>query len=281
MSVTTVLHAFLARETSEVREHLLEFLPDKIKEQVKRLPPFIQPMDPTLFENGDLLEQVHWSWFLPTLKSYPAEEQSLFLSALDPTSAQVLAEEIPCKWRSEQLTEIGRAYLRHLLLNSLVGPHDRLIPKPLLLPSPLNRLLSLTKQQLILLIDFLSMHDLAAEMRHIVETRTMKKLAGCLTHAERTFLKRIATKAEPFTVPRMRLEQWNGQCEELRYVLHRRGIARLGLALSRQDSGLIWYLCHQLDIGRGTSLLKHSVQESPQTTIEAAAQQVEELLKHE
>ena len=282
MSVETVLHAFLSRDPSELREHLLRFLPERSLKRMERLPPFKEAIDLTQFENGDLLEIVHWSWYLPTLKSYAPEEQSLFLSALEPSAATYLAHEISSTYTpGEELSGLGRGYLRQVLLTSLLGMHDRLIPKELLPPSSLNRLLQLTKKQLILLINLLSMYDLAAEMRQIVETKILKKVSQCLTETERKFLKQVSLKPEPYPLSRMGLEHWDGNRKTLRNTLHRRGIARLGLALSGQDAALVWYLCHQLDIGRGTVLFKHCVKEGAEGPIHAAAQQVEELLKHE
>jgi hypothetical protein len=281
MSVETVLHAFLSRNPPEVRERLLRFLPEHSLKRMEHLSPFREAIDVTQFENRDLLEIVHWSWYLPTLKSYSLEEQVLFLSALEPSTAADLAHEIPCVYQPEELSQIGRSYLRQILLTSLLGIHDRLIPRELLPPSPLNRLLHLKKNQLIFLINLLSMYDLAAETRQIVETKTLKKIFECLTEREQKFLKQVSVKPEPYPLSRIGLEHWDGDRKTLRNLLHRRGIARLGLALSGEDPALIWYLCHQLDIGRGTVLFKHCVKEGGEGAIHNAAQQVEELLRDE
>jgi len=40
--------------------------------------------------------------------------------------------------------------------------------------------------------------------------------------------------------------------------LHRRGIMRLGYALSGQHPDFIWHLSHRLDIGRGRLLKKNN-----------------------
>ena len=279
--VETVLHAFLSRESPESQEYLLQFLPPTRAERMKQLQPFPTPLDIAHFKNGDLLNTVHWSWFLPTLKSYMPEEQTLFLSTLDPVPANHLAEEIPCKMPKKSLSELGTSYLRHLLLNSLIGTHDRLIPKDFLPPSPLNRLLDLSKKELTALIDLLSMYDVAAEIKQIVETKILKNIYSCLTEMERNLLKQVSLKPESYSLPRMGLERWDGNRDALRLLLHRRGLARMGLALSGEDPALIWYVCHQLDIGRGTALFKLCVKESSPPTIEAAAKQVEELLGNE
>lgn len=280
-SVGMILNAFLSRQDEAKRERLLSFLSEKEKSRLSQMPLFGQTVTPEDFSNGSMLERVHWSWFLPTLKSYSLTEQELFLAALDESAAKPLSEQIPCKIAKKPLTPIGKAYLRQVLLDSLIGPHDRLIPAGFLPPSPLNNLLKLSKKKLTLLIDLLSMHDVASEVKQIVETKILKKLYSFLSEAQKKFLKQAAAKPEPFSLPKIGLDRWDGTEDSLRHVLHRRGLGRLGIALSGQTPALIWYVCHQLDIGRGNALFKLSTKEAVHNVIDAAARQVEELLENE
>lgn len=276
-----ILNTFLSRQNADIRERLLSHLSEKERVKISQMPTFNESVTAERFSNESMLERVHWSWFLPTLKSYSPTEQKLFLAALEESSANSLSEEIPCKIAKESLTPIGKAYFRQMLLDSLIGPHDRLIPPDFLPLSPLNNLLRLSKKQLILLIDLLSMHDVASEVKQIVETKILKKLYSFLTEAQKKFLKHAAAKPEPFSLPRIGLDRWDGTEESLKHVLHRRGLARLGIALSGQEGALIWYVCHQLDIGRGNALFKMSTKEASTAVIEAATRQVEELLESE
>ncbi len=75
----------------------------------------------------------------------------------------------------------------------------------------------------------------------------------------------------------MGLDKWEGSREAFRHLLHRRGLARLGAALSGQDPDLVWYVCHQLDIGRGNTLFKLCLKESLPGISELIARQIEEL----
>jgi hypothetical protein len=280
-AVEMILNAFLSRQPAEKQERLVHFLPDSEQGRLKMLPSFAAAVRVEGFENGTLLERVHWSWFLPTLKSYSPQEQILFLSSLDETSAKMLAEEIPCKASKTELTNAGRAYLRKLLLDSVIGAHNRLLPIEYLPPSSLNQLLKLSRNQLIDLIDLLSMHDLALEVRQIVETKILKKIYSLLSEAQQKFLKIVRAKHEVMAPAKLGLDRWDGKEESLRQMLHRRGLARLGLALSRQDGSLGWYICHRLDIGRGSVLFKYSEKEGSVALVAAAVRQVEELLGYE
>ena len=273
-----VLKAFLSRSTPEKRRALERFLPEKERILLDKMPTFSADLKPEGFASNAVLEKVHWSWFLPTLKTYPETEQKLFLSALTPYAAKNLAKSLTLSSFSQEMSEIAKAYLRQILLNSLVGPHDRLLPTDYLPPSPLKPLLNLTKKELTHLIDFLSLHDLAAEIRQIVETKILKKIYSLLTEEERKFLKNAMAHKEPFILARMGLDRWDGSEETLRTLLHRRGLARFGSALSGQDPDFIWYICHQLDIGRGTTLFKMCAKESIHGVTDAIIKQVEELL---
>ena len=281
-AVEMILNAFLSRQSADQQNRLVCYLPEDEQKSLKQLPAFTESLKVERFTNGAVLKGVHWSWFLPTLKSYSPKDQTLFLSALEENEALALAAEIPCKAPSIPLANIGKAYLRQFLLDSLIGEHDRLIPIDYLPPSPLNQLLQLSKKQLTDRIDLLAMHDLAVEIRQIVETKTLKKIYSFLTDAQRKFLKLTTAKHELITQPKIGLDRWDGNKDSLRHLLHRRGLARLGLALSGQDPSLMWYVCHILDIGRGDSLFKLSEQEvSSIAARETAVRQVVELLGNE
>ncbi len=273
-----VLKAFLSRCEPEKKRALERFLPDQERERLEKLPSFAETVTPESFSNGAVLDKVHWSWFLPTLKSYTEEEQKLFLSALGNSSAKNLAKVLETTIPSQEITDVSRAYLRQILLHSLVGPNDRLLPVDYLPPTPLKPLLNLNKKELTRIIDILSLYDLAAELRQIVETKILKKIYSFLSEEEKKFLKVASTHKEHFVLGRMGLDRWDGSEESLRTLLHRRGLVRMGAALSGQDPDLVWYVCHQLDIGRGNALFKLCTKEPIHGVSEAIVRQIEELL---
>jgi len=273
-----VLKAFLSRCEPEKRRALERFLPESERRELEMLPAFPEEVKPDRFTNISILEKVHWSWFLPTLKTYPETEQKLFLSALNPPAAKNLAKALTLSSNGQEMSEVGRSFLRKTLLDSLLGPHDRLLPKKYLPPTSLSALLNLEKKELTRLIDLLSLHDLAAELRQIVETKILKKIYSLLSEEEKKFLKPAMAHKDPFVPGRMGMEKWDGSEESLRTLLHKRGIARIGAGLSGQDPDFIWYICHQLDIGRGTALHKLCAKEPIHGVTDAIIRQIEELL---
>lgn len=259
-----VLKAFLKKNPS-----LERFLP------TEELADFPEEIEADKFSSDPILGRVHWSWFLPTLKAYPETEQKLFLSALSPYAAKNLAKTLTLSLNGAELSEVGKAFLKKTLLDSVQSAP--LMPVEYLPPSPLNRLLSLSKKELTQLIDLLSMHDLAAELRQIVETKILKKIYSLLSEKERSVLKTATAHKDPFASERLGLDRWDGSEETLRTLLHKRGLARLGAGLSGQDPDLIWYICHQLDIGRGNALHKLCAKEAIHGLSDVILRQIEEL----
>jgi hypothetical protein len=270
-----VLKAFLSRRPSEERRSLERFLPEDERLLLAQIPE-LQSGDE--FSHSLVLDDVHWSWFLPTLKSYSEKEQAVFLEALSPAVAENLRRALQIETVADPITDMAKSFLRSQLLHSLIGPNEGRLPPSFLPASPLNVLLTLSKKDLIRLIDLLPLPDLAAEMRQIVETKILKKLYSFLSEEQKAAMKHLSSQREPLSSSRMGLERWDGAEESLRALLHRRGLARLGLALSGQDPDLVWTLCHRLDIGRGNALFKLCAPEPVANATEAAQRQIEELL---
>lgn len=273
-STKIVLKSFLVKAPPERQERLLMLLSEKEKALVASIEVGEKgPVSP-------LLEMVHWSWFIPTLKAYPEKEQLLFLSALESLSSENLRQELQVTGETKPLSKSGALFFQQVLLSSLTGAHDRLLPVEFLPTSPLKQLLYLSKKQLTYLIDFLSLYDLAHELRQIVETKILKRIYSFLSEEERKFLKTAMAHKELHPPPRIGLDKWEGSKEAFRHLLHKRGLTRLGAALSGQHPDLVWYVCHRLDIGRGNALFKLSAKEAPPGLCEQSTRQIEELINN-
>lgn len=251
-----VFKALINRTGEQKREKLLSLLTDSEKESLKKLPETpIEEISENFFQDG-IIDSVHYSWLIPTLKSYSKDDSSLFLLSLSEKAKENLKSFLKKPEAKCELTKLGRDFLRKTLLSTLIAKEDGLLPIEYLPASPLNSLLTLSKLETVRLIDLLSLYDLSLEMKHIVETKMLKKIYAALTPEKRHFLKNKTNYSEPFLFSRLGLEMWDGKEDSLRILLHKRGLARLAKALSLADSNLIWYICHHLDIGRGTTLFK-------------------------
>lgn len=269
-----VLEAFLAKASPDRRPQLVKFLPPSVQDK-------IDPNHLPDNEKGeeDLLEHIHWSWFTLPLKEHTEKEQISFLLALNGITQHNLAEELKIQVNKESISENARMFLREELLKKILNDQIDILPKQYLPPSSLNILLSLEKKAVISLIDSLSLYDLSHELRQIVETKILKKIYSFLSEEEKHSLREIANKKEPFSFSRMMLEKWDGKKESFRILLHKRGLARLGAALSGQHPDLVWHICHQLDRGRGAVLYKFYQPEPLPEISDWIVKEIETLLK--
>ncbi|MBI5272982.1 MAG: hypothetical protein HY861_03260 [Chlamydiia bacterium] len=274
-----VLNVLLDRVEPERRGALESFLPEQERASLQTLSSFEIQEEPE--DTPLLLDRIHWSWLLPSLRKSPPSEQKLFLSALPAYACEHLCREIDIEPPQESLREIGKEFLRQTLLEDLTGPTNTLLPLAFLPQSPLLPLLSLDKKTLTAMVDSLSLYDLGAELRQIVETKILKKIYSFLSEPERSFLKQAMTQSPPYPAIRLKLDTWDGTQAALRILLHKRGLARLGVALSKQSADFNRHLCYRFDIGRGAALLRFAEQEAPQEQIEAIVHQIQAMLRNQ
>lgn len=97
-----------------------------------------------------------------------------------------------------------------------------------------------------LLIEFLGLHDLAVEMKQIIDTIKLKKIQASLSKEKNFFLHLLTQKKEAVVFKKMELTHWSGQEEILIGLIHKRGMNRLAKALYPENSSLIWYVSHKI-----------------------------------
>lgn len=279
-STEWVLNAILHRYPPLKRETLSRFLSPGQKERFAKLPtPQIEPQS----EEPALLDYLHWSWLLPFFKSKTGKEQKLFMGVLPADTQEKVAAALSIKVSAkekESLKNIGKEFLLQQLHDFFTGEENKKLPLYLLPPSPLNVLLRFEKQELIRLIDFIALYDLAAEIKKIVDTKILKKIHTCLAKEEKACLAQAAFAKNLPPSSGFPLKTGEGTEKELRLWLHKRGLARLGLAISGQHPDFTWYLSHRLDSGRGSTLAKHAESPIAGAIAALAITQINEILRN-
>jgi hypothetical protein len=243
-------------DTYDKDKKLLKYLTDSEIKKINSLPAFSKEIDSKIFFKDSIIDSVHYSWFIPLLNIYSPQESSLFLSAMKPSYKKALKNLLNLEDLKDELNPILKEFLRSILLRSLLKKEEALLPIECLFDSKLNKLLLLTKNELIKLINLLSMYDLAKELKYLVEQKKVKKIYSYLLAQEKAFLKTIYNQIEPFTTQKIGIEKYSENKKKLRNILHMRGLMRLSFALSGESIDLIWYVCHYLDIGRGNYIFK-------------------------
>ncbi len=252
-TATLVWHAFIHSSPPDKRNRFLHCLSPELSEEINQLPLPSFDIHKGIEALEEELPKIHFSWLAPLLRSFPENEIKLFLSCLtgeqikDLKQALLLSNTLPVP------STIGAAYLRKTLFHFIAEP--QLIPVSCLPADPLNSLLELTHEELISLIDLLSMHDLSVEIRHIIETSKLKDIHSLLSKAQTAFLKTLLHKKEAVSFKKMGLQNWKGDREALRAMLLQRGINRIAKALYGRSPSLLWYVAHRLDAEKGQLLI--------------------------
>lgn len=278
LTALSVCKAFLQQSPPEIRTRLFRFLPPKEQEAMAEIPEaFYTDPRKGFSDYASSLRGIHYSWLAPTFRSFAEHEVRLFLSALSPEQAKGLKKQLLFSNNLQELKPITSLFLSKSLWET-VSPEE-LLPKECLAESPLNRLLELENSTLLKLIDFLGLHDLAAQVKQIIDTVRLKQIYAALSPEELNFLKTVQQRKEPLSFKPMELQKWDGKKESLRTLIHQRGINRLAKALYQKEKSLLWYISHKLDIERGELLSKLATPLEHLRAHEILLSQVEEILQ--
>lgn len=274
----SVCKAFLQRSSPESQTRLLSFLPADEQTEIKELPSAFYGDPAAGFSSEDKrLNLVHHSWLSPHLRSLSESEVRLFLSSLSEAQIKGLKKTLLFSNSLLSLNPLALPFLRKAVWEMVAGSEE-IVPLECLPASSLNSLLDLDSFELLTLIDLLGLHDLALEVKQIIETSKLKKISQALSPQEQAFLKELLQRKEKVSFKRMSLQKWEGDTHTLRSLLHQRGINRLAKALFVRHPSLLWYVSHKLDVERGQMLLKLAEPlEHPQAA-DLLAEQVEEAL---
>lgn len=209
--------------------------------------------------------RIHYSWIAETIKTFKPNLQSLIVAALPRQMAENLSTILQIQQNTAPYEPMNKYLLKELAEKMSL---TNLLPVAFLPKEPLTFLIDSTKSELVDFVNFLGLYDLAEEVKTIVNKTLLKSIYSGLTPQQQKFLRNCLHQRHRFTPAKMGLINWQGDPAELHRLLHRRGIVRLGYALSGHHPDLLWYISRRLDIGRGRLLEKsYSANEIPSVTI--------------
>lgn len=278
----TAKHAFLMRVLINryhkgSPEPLLRFLPEPLAEEVRHQESNSSEFSPLLVPSAEMLGRVHYSWLIPIVQKLPARAQASLLRALPAKQAKPLSRHLKIDLHGEPLAPVLQTFMVRLAHQNLPDSKN-ILPIEYLPPTPLSTLAGYNKQELVELVNYLGIHDLAEEIRSVVDTRKLKGVYSCLSVKEQQYLKYCMHLKEKFSAPSLGLEKWGGDCNKMKAALQVRGLIRLGKALSGEHPDLIWHIAHILDTGRGVALSKYYAKKPVGGLTPALANQVTTLI---
>lgn len=259
-----MLRVLLNRFHRSPPDALMRYLPAGEAQAVRSWDIPAVDVTPGLAKPLDQIKRIHYSWLLPVFKQLDPSLQLIMLSALPEAYQTKLNKTLKLPGSSPTKQALLPSPVQHYLLNILysrIKPNE-VLPAAFLPPTPLTQITSLNKKQLVELIDFMGLHDLAESIRHIINKHFLTKLYNCLTAKQKQFLRICLHKPEKVASTRMNLAKWNGEQQTLDTMLQWRGLVRLGKALCGQHPDFVWHLTHLLDSGRGAILLQHYTPEA-------------------
>lgn len=246
-----MLKVLLNRYHPKDQDALVKLLP--LAEQQAILAHKIQTNDLSalLKQPKDVLETMDATWIQPILEKFPENWFPFLLATLPPSQAERLKKtSLP----TLSLTPPVKEWMLKQICQHL--PLDGHLPLELLPETSLSPLAKWPKARLLALADFLGIHDLASDIRQIVNTAQLKQIYACLTPKQLAYLKVCMRQKEKITSPKLEMDLTHPDCKKLQSLIHRRGLARLSKALSGQHPDLVWSIAYLMDKPRGEALLK-------------------------
>lgn len=275
--VATLLKVLINRYHKGSLEDALSFLPDDEADLLREIRTESQDPLPALAKPEELIKKVHYSWLKPFLTAQPEILRALFLSSLPKEQSEKLSRAFKIS-QIEMIPTALKSFLLQQVKQSLFDPS--FLPLPYLPKSSLNALANLSKPELLTLIDYFGLYDLAESIRQIVDKRIIKQIYNCLTPKKQDFLRQTLHQREQLTSTPIQLEQWKGDEHELKQTLHLRGLLRLGVVLADQHPDLRWQVCHTLDTGRAAVIHQCMEKEKTKGVGPALTQQLMNLMNY-
>lgn len=255
---------------------LLKCLPQEESSALLSLDIASNDVASALVQPIELIKRIHYSWLITVIKNLPKMlHEPLLLALPEPFPSKLrLALGMPSTSDADAKS-LGNPIKIFLInkLYALVKPPS-VLPPSFLPTTSLSSLTEFNKTQLVELIDFLGLHDLAEGMRYIIDKKLLEKLSVSLSTQQREFIRLCMRQQEKIAATRLELDQWDGTPEKLKHLLHRRGLLRFGKALCGQHPDLLWHITHILDSGRGEIVMKYFSPEMTPGITPALAQQV-------
>lgn len=272
-----MMRVLVNRFTKGSPEVALKAMSEEEVEQVAKIETESKDFLPAFSQPVDKLQKIHYSWLVPPIQKLSKEYQALAVASLPDKLRSRLSQSLNLTPSPHEVPSIMKDYLIRVIYQQLKGS-NKVVPLVYLPTSPLFHLSEWNKHDLVELIEYIGIHDLSEEIRHIVNKKILQTVYQCLTPKEQQYLKSCMHLKEKVTTPSLGLEKWSGDCIKLKSVLQTRGLVRLGKALSGEHPDFIWHLSHTLDTGRGQALLKYYSRKAVPGITRVLAQQVTNLM---
>jgi len=275
-----ILHAFLERSPPEKKAQLLSHLTPLEQESVLAVPKLAGDPILDLQERLPLLDLVDPSWIAPKLRAFSHQEVRLFTSSLSETQRIAVKKQLLLSNHTLSLGPLAIQFLQSHLISLLTQDIPDLLPLSCLPDSPLNVLIHIPLPKLLFLISLWGMHDVAPEIKQIIDTVKLRALASALSKEQVAYAKLLAQKKEPVMFKRLGLITWDGNVDLLQALIFQRGLNRLGKALYGANPSILWYIVHRFEVKTGEELQHFTKPLEHSAAHEVLLEQLTSLISH-
>jgi hypothetical protein len=196
------------------------------------------------------LQEVHPSWIAQQLEKLPPAVQAAAFASLPSAVRSRTASLLTTKPAPSNINpSVMSVFLTYLWMQVRSPSY---VPVSMLPDSPLRRLLTLNKTQLVRYIDLVAMWDLVPEMQRVIDKSLWAKVQALLTPEQQRYLA-IAMRMQS-TGQSHNLLALAAHPDRFKRALHERGLARLASIFGAKDGPILWHLTRRLDTGRGRYL---------------------------
>ncbi len=234
----------------------LKFLPEDVQNDLE-IYQFSDEGAPSIFPSpSEIITKVHYSWLAKFFKDLSGDLFSLYMSSLSEEQVNGLTKLLKREQNPIALTPFGKDFILTKIYKNYIE-EQHIIPASFLPKSELNTILSFEKRQVMKLIDFLGIAELAVEIKNLDKDYLIKKVYECLPQERKQYLEGCMEGDNGVSLSSFHIDKWDGDKKKLAILLHQKGIARMGASLSGQETSLVWHICHKLDTGRAIAIQKH------------------------
>lgn len=239
-----VLQMLLGEEGAGKREHLIQFLPDQQRNALSSIPYYKKGARKDL-TYPELFSRIEESWMIDEFVPLSEKDRLLYLSCFEEKKRDSLARKLSISPPFYTFEPPFTSFLLRDLFTKIFSESAPL-PFSFLPEETTSPFLEIGCESFESLFFFCGLHDLAYELRHLINASIVRHLQKALSPTEWEFLQKARQTKHPLFLKNLHIAHWNGDQKLLREVLIDRGVYRFGKALSKTTPETLWYILHAL-----------------------------------
>lgn len=227
---------------------------------------------------ADSFKEVHYSWFIPQLEKLPSHAASACLNLFSTKTQNKLKTHLDIKSPKHKCSPFLEKFLVQYLMKQI--GFDQMPPKSFLPPAESLELLKLTKDQMVHLICYLGLYELANISKKVLDKEVFKQIDELLSPSQKKIFELAKKTSEPRSSSTTSIKKHLLDHKTFTVFLEQKGLLRLSKSFALEHCYFIWHFAHKLDSGRGQELLFKVRQALPNTFTSYYHKELLELLQN-